>query len=245
MKHISKLLLAFVLSVFSLTILVSCQGKSEQGQPDDAPSVTDSPNATQATPEESGDGISVKPFEPTAPSGGETADISDLLRNAEDAFNQKDPGLARSYLDQALSMVPDSPDGLFLRSEVLFDLGDFQGALDDIEAFLIIDPENAAAYNQRGHIHDTLGEYELAFEDYDRATEIDPVLPEPYLNRGFLYMILYGDYESALTELRQYVVLAPEGVERDAAQNLITDLEFELTPMPETEEGGTDPATAE
>ena len=47
-----------------------------------------------------------------------------------------------------------------------------------------VDPNNAAAYCNRGVVHAGQKEYEEAIADYTKAIEIDPNLAMAYLNRA-------------------------------------------------------------
>ncbi len=82
--------------------------------------------------------------------------------------------------------------------------GDFQGAIEDLDKAIIINPKYAEAYNSRGLTYKALKEYPKAIADYDRAIELNPKLALAYTNRGMIYHALkeypkaIADYDKAI-----------------------------------------------
>jgi tetratricopeptide (TPR) repeat protein len=71
-----------------------------------------------------------------------------------------------------------------------------------------LDPNNAAAYNNRGDSYAKLGQYEKAIEDFDEAIRLDPNYANAYHNRGITYAIL-GQNESAIENYTEVIRIDP------------------------------------
>ncbi len=70
------------------------------------------------------------------------------------------------------------------RAEVRRRRGDLAGALDDLAALLLLDPERADAYLARGRIELQRGEVEAACGALDRALELEPGLSDALATRA-------------------------------------------------------------
>ena len=60
-------------------------------------------------------------------------------------------------------------------------------AKDEYSKAIEIDPEIAAAYNNRGKVYGELGHPPKAIQDYNKAIELDPNFAAAYYNRGNIY----------------------------------------------------------
>jgi Flp pilus assembly protein TadD len=58
------------------------------------------------------------------------------------------------------------------------------GALSDFNQALALDPNFAAAYNNRGYDRQQLGDIDGALADYEKAISLDPGEAYYYNNRG-------------------------------------------------------------
>jgi tetratricopeptide (TPR) repeat protein len=76
-------------------------------------------------------------------------------------------------------------------------------ALADYDQAIALDPQYAAAYNNRGIAYANLGDLEQAIADYDQALALDPQDALAYNNRGNAYRTL-GDLEQAIALDPQY-----------------------------------------
>ena len=47
-------------------------------------------------------------------------------------------------------------------------------SIKDYDKAIELDPNDAAAYYNRGHSYSDLGQYQRAIEDFDKAIELDP-----------------------------------------------------------------------
>jgi len=81
-------------------------------------------------------------------------------------------------------------------------------AIREYSAAIALEPEEAAAYNNRGIVYDDLGKYEEAIEDYSTAIRLDPVHAFAYNNRGIVYR-KQGEHVKAVADYNKAVELDP------------------------------------
>lgn len=74
-------------------------------------------------------------------------------------------------------------DNYLHRGVLLFDLSEWQRALDDFTQAIKHDPYNAKAYNNRGLVYDHLSNDQAALNDFNRSIELDPSEASTYVNR--------------------------------------------------------------
>ena len=70
----------------------------------------------------------------------------------------------------------------------------------DFDQAIDLDPEDAAAYNNRGLAYANKGDLERAIADYDQAIALDPEDAYAYNNRGVAYFLI-GNHDQALADL--------------------------------------------
>jgi tetratricopeptide (TPR) repeat protein len=92
-----------------------------------------------------------------------------------------DPATALAYANRGLTR---------------YQLADYEGALQDCNRALAIQPRLTEAFNNRGMVWYARKVYDRAVRDLDRAIVLSPREPEPYNNRGGVRMEL-NDYGSA------------------------------------------------
>lgn len=122
-----------------------------------------------------------------------------------------------SALDEAESLightvVERSPShwlaqGLAKRTE-----NDYYEAIANYDQAIAINPEYAAAYNNRGLTYADLGEYAAAISDYDRAIAIFPNGKEKsvaFRNRGNAHYA-QGEYATAISDYDSAIELSPK-----------------------------------
>lgn len=74
-----------------------------------------------------------------------------------------------------------------------------QDAIKEYTEAIKMDPDYAAAYNNRGNLYRNLGDFEKALEDYNKAIELNLNYAIAYYNRGILYEDL-EDPEKAMED---------------------------------------------
>lgn len=112
-------------------------------------------------------------------------------------------------LQKALQQKRRAADS-FRRGNECCQHGHYQEAAGHFEQAIVLDPTNAAAYNNLGTTYDRLGRCEEAIRAYMRAIEIDPEDAELYGGLGVAYAHLDRD-EEAIGALRQSIKLDPHG----------------------------------
>jgi len=89
-----------------------------------------------------------------------------------------------------------------------YNSGDKQGAIDDYNQALKINPNYALAYSNRGLARYDLGNKQGAIDDYNQALNIDPNNSYDYNNRGIARYDL-GDKQGAIDDYNQALNIDP------------------------------------
>ena len=95
-----------------------------------------------------------------------------------------------------------------LGGQPLFQKGEFQDAISELNKCLAMAPDFSPAHNLRGRSYAILGKYEEALADFERVISLSPDLTEGYRNIGFLYLVR-GNMAMAKSYLHKALVLAP------------------------------------
>ena len=77
-----------------------------------------------------------------------------------------------------------SAETYFMWGNTKLDLGDYKGAITGYTHAIRLNPDDAAAYSNRGIAKSSLGQYLAAIVDYDIAIRLDPDVATAYSNRG-------------------------------------------------------------
>ena len=80
--------------------------------------------------------------------------------------------------------------------------GDLEGAIQDFEQALQINPEFADAYYKRGLARFDLGDCQSAIADYSQALQVNPEHLDSYLGRSLAYLA-QGNAQGSLEEAQQ------------------------------------------
>jgi len=87
--------------------------------------------------------------------------------------------------------------------------GDYEGAIEDYNKAIEINPKDAEAYNNRGVAKWDLGDDRGAIEDYNKAIEIKPRYADAYSDRGVVKDKL-GDYKGAIEDYNKAIEINPK-----------------------------------
>jgi tetratricopeptide (TPR) repeat protein len=117
----------------------------------------------------------------------------------------RDYETASENFEEALSINPESSRAYTARAVLRRAMGYFEEALGDFKSAIQYDPFNLYPYYNLASLYSQLGQYQEALETYHQVTELG--------NRFDLGLLLYraqvyvalNDYESALTDLKQYL----------------------------------------
>ena len=82
------------------------------------------------------------------------------------------------YYDIAVSEYPEFIHAKRGRARSLMQLGRDQQALDAFDEVLMLDPNSAVSFANRGILEERMGLFTKAIEDYERAIKMDPKLRE-------------------------------------------------------------------
>ena len=91
----------------------------------------------------------------------------------------------------------------------LMDTGNINGAFEDLNSAVSLDPKNAEAHNLLGIAYESKGMREWAFKSFEAAVRNDSDQAEFLNNLGYLYF-KNGDYDKAAKFLKRAVKLAPD-----------------------------------
>lgn len=81
---------------------------------------------------------------------------------------------ALDYLNQALYIEPNSFEFIKKKAEFLFELRNFQDALNCADKSLNIKPNSEEVWQLKGQIFSRIGDYEDSISSFEKALEIDP-----------------------------------------------------------------------
>ena len=96
------------------------------------------------------------------------------------------------------------------------DKGKYDDAIADFDKAIALDPNDAAAYGNRGNAYYSKGEVDRAIADFDKVIALDPNDAIAYDNRGVAYE-KKGDKEKAIADFRKALEIAPSFQEAKAA----------------------------
>jgi tetratricopeptide (TPR) repeat protein len=119
--------------------------------------------------------------------------------------------------DKAATRVTGGKAALFEQALAASRAGGFAAALPLWDAVLQRDPEDAAAWSNRGNVRLALGDAEGAIADQERAMALDPRHPDPHLNRGTAEESL-GRWQAAAADYQW--ILERDPLEASALYNL-------------------------
>ena len=126
---------------------------------------------------------------------------SDLLRLVNQAERGKDPELARTA-DQVAHAY-------YQRGMALIDKQDYEGALNDFNMTMRINPKEPRAYLGRGAANLKKGDVKQAVADLDEAIKLAPGLAFAYFERGTAYHAV-DDFQHAIADYSEAIRLDPK-----------------------------------
>jgi tetratricopeptide (TPR) repeat protein len=181
------------------------------------------------------------PVEPTP--AVEVATVMQKVRKAIAELPVTDNQLnAQAYLERALSrpyedltgkiadigfaleLNPKFIDALHLRATWYGKARDYENAIADLNRILLIEPDNAKAYYERGILQESL---DNAIADFTEAIRINPNHAFAYVRRGFAYKGK-DEIEAAVADLKQGLSLDPNHPLAPVIQNYIARYEDQV-----------------
>jgi len=117
---------------------------------------------------------------------------------------------AEATLTTASDLLKGRPLVMIDRAQARAEMGDYDGALEDLDAAIAADPSNADAYLFRATAHRYLDHLALARADIDTALARAPKDPAAWLESGILNR-LAGNDQSARSDWLKVLELEPDG----------------------------------
>jgi len=116
------------------------------------------------------------------------------------------------------------PDFTFFKSRADANLGkgEFALAIPDYDKALILKPDNAVAFLNRGRSYYSIKDFTKAEADFDRSIELDAKDSKAYYNRGLLFESR-GDLDKALADYKRSADLDPANEPAKAMVKKIAD----------------------
>jgi tetratricopeptide (TPR) repeat protein len=120
-----------------------------------------------------------------------------------------DFGMARKRFGQAIQLDPTFSPAYHLRAEACFKMGDWAGAIADLDRLITLDPNDAEIFNERGYARRQLGDLHGARDDFDRCIALGTDFALAYANRAEVEHVLGHDREAA-ADIARAQSLAPK-----------------------------------
>jgi tetratricopeptide (TPR) repeat protein len=112
------------------------------------------------------------------------------------------------YLTQTGYFNNQEARSYFYRGNARYQQGDNQGAIENYNQALQLDPNMADAYLSRAVCRCNLGELRAAIEDFNQAIHLAPNKANAYISRGNARYDL-GELREAIADFNQAIHLAP------------------------------------
>jgi tetratricopeptide (TPR) repeat protein len=159
---------------------------------------------------------------------------NDYIKLGSERFARQDYKGAIAAYTEAIRLNPSNAVKVAIyvnRAGARSNLGDHQGALNDANQAIQLDPKNVFAYMNRANARGNLGDHQGALNDANQAIQLDPKNVFAYLLRAQAYTFL-GNFQEALIDSNQAIQLnakLPEGyIVRANAYVFLGDLQAAL-----------------
>jgi tetratricopeptide (TPR) repeat protein/S1-C subfamily serine protease len=129
------------------------------------------------------------------------------LQRAKILSSQKRFAEATEAYNKSISLKP-SYLAYFNRGDARFQLGDFQGAYDDANSAIAMQPEGGLAYYTRGLARNRLKDPQGAIADLSQCIQLMPYLAPAYFARSAIFENL-KEYDKSLADLNKIIELVP------------------------------------
>ena len=119
-----------------------------------------------------------------------------------------DFGAARKKFRQAIELDPGFSPAYRLRAAACLQMRDWAGAIVDLDTLIMLEPNDADIFNERGYARRQLGLLRSSQDDFDRCIALGTDLALAYANRAEVEAML-GDSLAAVADLARAQSLAP------------------------------------
>src|SRR3989339_20096 len=121
---------------------------------------------------------------------------SDLVEEADNAYEKGEVERARGFLDEALSLDPANPEILNKLAFITAKTGDRLKAIELYEQSLELDENDDLTHNAIASLYRAENAYERSQDHYRKALEIDDTYAQTFYNYGNL-LVDMGEIEEA------------------------------------------------
>jgi tetratricopeptide (TPR) repeat protein len=137
-----------------------------------------------------------------------------------------EPERALAAFAAAVAIAPEAPVLRLDRAEALAALGQDWEAIDELDRAADLAPDRGETYALRAAAYRRVEALDLAAQDAQRAVDLAPRLADSWLERGIVNR-LKGDKPTARRDLREVLLLDPEGEAGEIARANIERMELE------------------
>lgn len=131
--------------------------------------------------------------------------------------------IVHALLVFVLAVIPGCAGFAYYQGNDLLQHGDYEGAIEQFDEALSLDPANFGALLNRGVANEQLGRFDEAIEDYGRAIALVPSFGRAYHNRGKVHT-KQGHHERAVEDYDRAIQYADALVIEAQGQLVLTDL---------------------
>lgn len=124
-------------------------------------------------------------------------------------FSRGDREAAERLVKEILERAPTNPDALFLRANLSFERGDYQGTVTDVRTILRDNPRNKTVYQLLSEALLRQGRLDLAIETLSQLRDLAPEIPAARVRLAQL-LHMNGDSNRALAELASVTQAEPD-----------------------------------
>ena len=139
------------------------------------------------------------------------AEIEELGKKAEESLQEQEDQIKRLVEKKIEEIAKESGKRLeilelFHEARLAYSTADYDGAVRLFTEVIKLDPNYAAAYNNRGNAWAMKGECGKAIEDFTKAIELNPRFAVAYYNRGNAW-VDKGEYDRAIADFTKAIEL--------------------------------------
>ena len=125
-------------------------------------------------------------------------------------YTVKKNHLALDYLDNALSISPNSIEALYAKAMFYQETADYNAAVETYTNIIHLDPKYKNAYYNLGYIYLVyLKNYNVAIDYFNKAIACDPAYAEAFYNRAYAFE-LKGDINNARSDYQKAIDIKPK-----------------------------------
>jgi tetratricopeptide (TPR) repeat protein len=141
--------------------------------------------------------------------------VTNLLREAEDAYKNQDYKAAIDFYNQIIEIETNSWMATLGRGGAYLHLGEFDKAENDYNRGIFLATNNiplSYAYLNRGYFYQQTTNFEKAVNDFSKAVQINPSYQFAYVQRAYSYN-QQGLFDSAIIDCNMAILLNPDDAE--------------------------------